>query len=110
MYMEPRLSGPDQTGNVVHSAPQQGSWSMQNVSQTTVPGVSPTYGTPVAQPGGVSSLQADDGDLIEREWIEAVKKVINESREDPFAQCQALTLLKLQYIKKRYGTDIKVPE
>lgn len=108
--MEPRSSGHDQTGYIAHPVPQQGTWSMKDMP-LAAPGALPPQSAPVhSQVGQSAPLQADDGDLIEREWIEAVKKAINENREDPYEQCKALTMLKLQYIKKRYGEDIKVPE
>ena len=77
----------------------------------TNPAVSVQSGfAPSMQPAQGTPIQADDGDLIEREWVEAAKKVMTENKDDPYNQCKALTMLKLQYIKKRYGEDIKVPE
>jgi hypothetical protein len=53
---------------------------------------------------------AADADLIEDEWVAAVKKVIEQYRGDPYNQSQAMTLLRADYLKKRYNKDIKVPE
>jgi hypothetical protein len=53
---------------------------------------------------------AADTDLIEDEWVAAVKKVIEQYREDPYNQSKAMTLLRADYLKKRYNKDIKVPE
>lgn len=54
--------------------------------------------------------QANDTDLIEGEWVQAVKQVIADNREDPYALCKALIALKADYMRKRYGVDIKIPE
>jgi hypothetical protein len=53
---------------------------------------------------------AADVDLIEDEWVTAVKKVIEQYRGDPYNQTKAMTLLRADYLKKRYNKDIKVPE
>jgi hypothetical protein len=53
---------------------------------------------------------ASDADLIEDEWVAAVKKVIEEYQGDPYSQSKAMTLLRADYMKKRYNKDIKIPE
>ncbi len=72
---------------------------------------------PVALPGqtsqsGVSavSLSADDGDLIEKEWVLKAKQIVAATREDPHAQNRELSRIKADYIKKRYGKDVKIDE
>lgn len=53
---------------------------------------------------------ASDEDLIEKEWVEKTKKIISETKHDPYAQEQAISRLQADYIRKRYGKDIRLPE
>lgn len=50
---------------------------------------------------------AEDADLIEKEWVEAVQHVMAATKGDPFQQTQAINALKVDYLKKRYNKDIK---
>lgn len=52
-------------------------------------------------------LVADDVDVIEKEWIDRAKQIVNETRDDPYAQEQKVSVLQSDYLKKRYGKDIK---
>ncbi|MBP7760231.1 hypothetical protein KA093_00340 [Candidatus Saccharibacteria bacterium] len=52
---------------------------------------------------------AADEDLIEKEWVEKAKKVISETKHDPYAQEQAVSRLQADYLNKRYGKVIKLP-
>jgi Txe/YoeB family toxin of Txe-Axe toxin-antitoxin module len=53
---------------------------------------------------------AADDDLIEKEWVEKAKRVISETKNDPFAQEQAVSRLQADYLQKRYGKVIQLPE
>src|SRR5690242_2026631 len=50
---------------------------------------------------------ADDADLIEKPWVAAVKRIIHTNQHDPYSQSNAMTLLRKDYMKKRYGEVIK---
>lgn len=49
---------------------------------------------------------AADDDLIEKEWVEKAKKVILETKHDPYLQEQEVSKLQADYLKKRYGKTI----
>lgn len=51
---------------------------------------------------------AADDDLIEKEWVEKAKKLVSETRSDPHAQENAVSLLQADYLEKRYGRTIKI--
>jgi hypothetical protein len=51
---------------------------------------------------------ADDADLIEKEWVEKAKEIVERTRSDPFMQNIEMNKVKADYIKKRYNKDIKV--
>ncbi len=52
---------------------------------------------------------AADEDLIEKEWVEKAKKVVAETKHDPYMQEQAVSKLQADYIKKRYGKTVNLP-
>jgi hypothetical protein len=53
---------------------------------------------------------AEDTDLIEKEWVERAKQIVEHTREDPYEQQRALSQMKADYLKKRYNKDIKVSD
>ena len=53
---------------------------------------------------------AGDDDLIEREWVEKAKRVVAETRNDPHAQEDAISRLQADYLQKRYGRTVKLPQ
>ncbi|MFI5270734.1 MAG: hypothetical protein ACHQT9_01675 [Candidatus Saccharimonadales bacterium] len=56
-----------------------------------------------------SNLQvADDKDIIEPEWVNRAKSIINANREDPYKQSEELTAFKADYMRKRYNKNIKL--
>ena len=69
--------------------------------QATVPAVSSTTATdlPVA---------SDESDLIEKEWVDKAKQIVERTRDDPYKQSEELTVVKADYMKKRYDKTIKV--
>lgn len=88
-------------------------------------GPAPAYATPViptipAMPDPVAQVQksviddnpavAADDDVIEKEWVEKAKKVISETKHDPYLQEQAVSRLQADYLQKRYGKTVKLPE
>lgn len=53
---------------------------------------------------------ADDVDLIEREWIDKAKAIVEQTKNDPRQQSGEVEKLKASYLKQRFGKDIKVNE
>ncbi len=53
---------------------------------------------------------ADDGDLIEKDWIAKIKQIIGTTQHDPYQQSRQFTQLKVDYLQKRYGKIIKTEE
>jgi hypothetical protein len=51
---------------------------------------------------------ADDQDLIEKEWVNKAKQIVERTREDPYQQSEQLTAVKADYMQKRYNKTIKV--
>ena len=49
---------------------------------------------------------AADEDLIEKEWVDRAKKIIAETKDDPYKREQEVKRLQIDYVKKRYGKSI----
>lgn len=81
---------------------------------TTVIGPVPVLPAPIAQPATTSDahdpssfpVAAADDDLIEREWVDKAKKIIAETRDDPYGREKAVNQLQKDYLKKRYGKEL----
>lgn len=61
-----------------------------------------------ATPFDDSPLIAADEDLIEKEWVDKAKKIVNETKLDPYKQENQVSKLQADYLKKRYGKNIKL--
>lgn len=51
-------------------------------------------------------LSAADDDLIEKEWVDKAKKILAETKDDPYRREQEVGKLQVEYIRKRYGREI----
>ena len=74
--------------------------------------LAPSVAQNIVQPlqganAGIAPPQADDSDLVEDEWVNAVKHLMNHYRHDPYALSQALTALREDYLMKRYGKRVE---
>lgn len=53
---------------------------------------------------------ADDNDLIEPEWVDSAKAIVERTHDDPYQQNKEISKLKADYMLKRYKKQIKVTE
>lgn len=51
-------------------------------------------------------LVAADDDLIEKEWVDKIKRVMAETKDDPYRREQEVKKLQVDYVRKRYGREI----
>lgn len=73
--------------------------------------VAPPMMTSQSQPmPGASPSIADDADLIEKEWVEKAKMIVNATKDDPYKQTKEMTRMKADYLKKRYNKDLKLSQ
>lgn len=49
---------------------------------------------------------ANDDDLIEKEWVDKAKKIIADTRDDPYRREREVNRLQADYLKKRYGKEL----
>lgn len=61
-----------------------------------------------AAPKDNSPMSASDEDLIEKEWVDKAKKIVAQTRDDPYTQEKEVSKLQADYLKKRYGKEIKL--
>ena len=79
--------------------------------------------TPVSVPVSsddsvATSLSGDDdtptsasvNELIEKEWVNKAKKVISETKDDPYRREQEVNKLQADYLFKRYGRKLGSPQ
>lgn len=77
--------------------------------QTAQPPVGPQM--PSTQLAGTPNPQiADDTDLIEKEWVEKAKSIVEQTKHDPYLQNKEMGVMKADYLKKRYNKDVKLSE
>lgn len=50
---------------------------------------------------------ADDVDVVEKEWVDRARQIVEQTKNDPYRQEEEVEKLQVDYMKKRYGRDIK---
>jgi hypothetical protein len=95
--------------------------NMQQVDRTPLPAPPPITPLPMHQPVPAQStaqpdpdttnptLAADD-DLIEKEWVDKAKKIILETKDDPYRRELEVNKLQTDYLRKRYGKELGVAD
>ena len=81
----------------------------QIVLPQPIPIVQPTVDPGAAQSAtsdDAAALIANDDDLIEKEWVDKAKKIIAETKDDPYRREVEIGKLQIEYIRKRYGREI----
>ncbi len=70
-----------------------------------------TSPAPSQSPMGSAMPQiADDNDLIEKEWVEKAKQIVEHTKSDPRKQNTEMNKIKADYLKKRYNKEVKLVE
>lgn len=55
-------------------------------------------------------LVAGDEDLIEKEWVDRAKQIIEQTKDDPYRREQEVNKLQADYLRKRYGRELGTPQ
>lgn len=71
-----------------------------------------------SQSGGIPQVQkpvqdtnpqvASDDDVIEKEWVDKAKQIVSQTKDDPYIQEKEVSRLQADYLKKRYGKELKL--
>lgn len=54
--------------------------------------------------------QAADDEVLDKQWVGKTKEIVRQTRDDPRQQNEQVSHLKADYILKRYGKVIRLPE
>ena len=92
----------EQVRQVTHAQPPA---PVQPVTQLPTPVQTPADDTTNAADDDMPTVAADD-ELIEKEWVDKAKKVVNETKDDPYERERAVGKLQVEYIRKRYGKEL----
>ena len=96
-------------GNEIEpQASVQSSPMLPSPSQTTQ---SPPIQMPIVNPLVLQDdtpVVAADDEVIEKEWVDKAKNIINQTKDNPYQQEKEVSKLQANYLKKRYGKDIKI--
>lgn len=99
---------------------ERGAEQFEQRAETTAPPAIPVLPTTVVLPPPVQTddttstsvvsddtpLIANDDDLIEREWVHKAKKIISDTKDDPYRREQEVGKLQSDYLLKRYGKEL----
>lgn len=108
--MDPQQLPPNQAPTTASGQDQTSSTSLPQQAPTA--GQSPPTNAPrqaPVPPLGMPQI-ADDTDLIEKEWVDKAKEIVEQTAHDPHLQNQELTKVKVDYLKKRYNKDLKITD
>jgi len=62
--------------------------------------------TPVITSDNNGPAVAGDEDVIEKEWVDKAKKIIDETKDDPYTRTTRINALQKDYLQKRYNKDL----
>jgi len=100
-------AGPEVAPAPSHTAPVAAPSLPLPAPQAVTQQVSPQSDVMTATDITITSVN-DDSDLIEKEWVNKAKQIVEKTREDPHKQSEELTIFKADYLQKRYNKTIKV--
>ncbi len=100
---------------VAKNAPQPGSTAVDDALQDQPPLDVTSDKNDQAKPAAPISpltkdLKAEEADLIEKQWIDKAKTIVEKTRSDPHLQKDQMSRIKADYIQKRYKKIIKTDE
>ncbi len=110
--MRPDIYVEEESAKGVEQAPVI---SQQPIAQQQPLPATPTISPHVAPADGTAGVSlspqiAEDTDLIEKEWVERAKRIVEHTKNDPHEQTKEMSAMKADYLKKRYNKDFKLSE
>jgi hypothetical protein len=97
--------------------PEQVGKQAKQPALPSVPDDIPAVDQPViaAPPQDISSHSAatptiTDSDNIGHEWVDTVKSIASQTKDDPYTQKIRMSKVKAEYIEKRFNKQIKTDE
>ncbi len=99
------------SAETAESSPQTGTGStpvMALPQLPTLPMPQPSVPVVHAPTDNTGPLAAADEDLVEKEWVDKAKKIVGQTKNDPYSQEKEVSKLQADYLKKRYGKELKL--
>lgn len=90
------------------SSSPQGAPPVPTLPTLPVPHQDPPQNTAVQDPASDTPMLAADDEVIEKAWVDKAKKIVAQTKNDPYAQEKEVSRLQADYLKKRYGKEIKL--
>lgn len=87
--------------------PIQGAPSLPIPAQPAAPTATAPVLNPLQVASSTPAIAADD-EVIEKEWVDKAKKIVDQTKDDPYQQEKEVSKLQADYLKKRYGKDVKL--
>lgn len=107
-----QLSEQQPKGPEVGERASQGGAASPITALPQLPSLPAPQATPAAlqqaPPKDDNPTTASDEDLIEKEWVDKAKKIVAQTKDDPYTQEKEVSKLQADYLKKRYGKEIKL--
>ena len=99
-----------QAGNAANQ--NQGAMKLPQVAPTPIPApqAAPVVQDPQQPVIANTPIAAADTDVLEKEWLDKAKSIVKNARQDPRKQNTEVSHLKADYMQKRYGKIIKLPD
>lgn len=76
----------------------------------TTPPADPASAAAATPHVGPTPAEASDQDVIEKEWVDQADRIVAATKDDPYVEEEAVEALQQDYLKKRYGHDVKKSE
>lgn len=70
--------------------------------------VQPATGAGSGQMHTTSAYSGDQADDLDREWIAKAKRIVEETKHDPYLQSKEIGKAKADYLRIRFNKHIKV--
>lgn len=80
------------------------------VAAASKPDVKTVDNTPSGILSNNNPATAADEDILEKEWVQRLKQIIAQTKHDPFKQEHEISKLQADYLSKRYGKRVRIPE
>lgn len=100
----------------VAAGEQSGGATVQPIAMPAIDPASLQQAPPVQDPQAAPQViqqnpaEANDVDVIEKEWVEQADKIVAQTQGDPYVQEEAVEALQIDYLKKRYNHDVAKPD
>jgi hypothetical protein len=84
--------------------------AVADASAIAAPTVAPVMPGQTTTGSGATPIVAADEDVIEKEWVDKAKEIINATKDDPHERTAKVNDLQKDYLKKRFGKILGASE